>query len=247
MARMSPDWHDLGPIESLKDPPVREIMIESKRLALSFEDGAFAAIGGTCLHAGGPLGEGILREGKIVCPWHSFRYDRKTGVCRLGESFEFAVPSYELKAENGHLFVDIEPISKGKPMPEYEDDLTRPIERVPGPIRIAGISTTVMDPRHPRYSTSEDLLKASLNHAQDELKAETRLIRLNDLNIRNCQGYYSKSSHACLWPCTITRGDEKDQMDQVYEAMVHWADVILVATPIVGERRVPCTIRWWSA
>jgi multimeric flavodoxin WrbA len=26
--------------------------------------------------------------------------------------------------------------------------------------------------------------------------------------------------------------DAKDQMDQVYEAIVHWADVILVATPI---------------
>jgi multimeric flavodoxin WrbA len=26
--------------------------------------------------------------------------------------------------------------------------------------------------------------------------------------------------------------DDKDQMDQVYEAFVHWADVVLVATPI---------------
>jgi multimeric flavodoxin WrbA len=26
--------------------------------------------------------------------------------------------------------------------------------------------------------------------------------------------------------------DDKDQLDQVYEAIVHWADVILVATPI---------------
>src|SRR5262249_7915876 len=50
-------------------------------------------------------------------------------------------------------------------------------------------------------------------------------------------GYYSKSAHACLWPCSITQADPSDQMDQVYEAVVFWADVIVVSTPI----------RWGSA
>ncbi|HSA60307.1 MAG TPA: Rieske 2Fe-2S domain-containing protein [bacterium] len=229
---MNDAWHDLGPVEVLKDPPLREIQVGPMRVALSYANGEFAAIGGVCPHAGGPLGEGTLKDEKISCPWHSFRYDRRTGVCRLGESLEFAVPSYPLKIKDGRLFVSPKPATKGRPMPEYEDELTRPIRREPGPTRVAGISTTVMDARHPRYSTSETLLQAALDHARDELKAETRLIRMNDLRVRHCEGYYSKSSHACLWPCTITRGDENDQMDRIYEAMVHWADVLLVATPI---------------
>ena len=44
--------------------------------------------------------------------------------------------------------------------------------------------------------------------------------------------YYSKNARACTWPCSITQADEKDQMDRVYEAIVHWADVVLIATPI---------------
>ena len=62
--------------------------------------------------------------------------------------------------------------------------------------------------------------------------AETRLIRLSELKFRACEGYYSKSAHACTWPCSITQMDAKDQMDQVYEALVHWADAVIVASPI---------------
>ena len=62
--------------------------------------------------------------------------------------------------------------------------------------------------------------------------AESKLIRLSELKFRACEGYYSKSAHACTWPCSITQMDETDQLDRVYEALVHWADAIIVATPI---------------
>jgi multimeric flavodoxin WrbA len=58
------------------------------------------------------------------------------------------------------------------------------------------------------------------------------MFRLNELRFKACEGYYSKAAHACTWPCSITQMDDKDELDRVYEAFVHWADVILVATPI---------------
>ena len=61
---------------------------------------------------------------------------------------------------------------------------------------------------------------------------ETRLIRLRDLKFRACEGFYSKSARACTWPCSITQMDSTDELDQVYEAIVHWADVYIIATPI---------------
>ena len=90
-----------------------------------------------------------------------------------------------------------------------------------------------MDRANPRYSGSEELLAHAIAHASaGALGAETRLIRLGELSFRACEGYYSKSAQACTWPCSITQMDASDQLDQVYEALVHWADVILVATPI---------------
>jgi len=95
-----------------------------------------------------------------------------------------------------------------------------------------GISTTVMDTKNPRYSTSDKLLEVALEHAKNELGAQTMLIKLNDLKFRACEGYYSKSSFACTWPCSITQMDPDDQLDKVYEALIFWADVIIVSTPI---------------
>ena len=62
--------------------------------------------------------------------------------------------------------------------------------------------------------------------------AETRLLRLAELSVRTCEGFYSKAARACTWPCSITQRDPDDQMERVYEHLVHWADVVLLATPI---------------
>jgi multimeric flavodoxin WrbA len=58
------------------------------------------------------------------------------------------------------------------------------------------------------------------------------LLRLSALKFRNCEGYYSKSAQACTWPCSITEMDPSDEMEQVYEALVHWGDAMILATPI---------------
>lgn len=110
--------------------------------------------------------------------------------------------------------------------------LARPLKRAEGPIRILGLSTTAMTAGEPRYSTSEDLLQHALDRAREEHDCETQLLRIRDLKFRECEGFYSKSARACTWPCSITEMDASDQMDQVYEGVVHWADVILLATPI---------------
>ena len=89
-----------------------------------------------------------------------------------------------------------------------------------------------MDRSFPRFSTSEFLLQTALDHAAARHSALTRLIRLSDLKFRSCEGYYSKSAHACTWPCSITQMDPSDELEPVYEALVHWSDVVLIATPI---------------
>src|ERR1051325_7255794 len=102
----------------------------------------------------------------------------------------------------------------------------------PGVMRVVGISTTVMDRENPRYSTSDALLDTAIQHARNDLGVEAKLIQLNALKFRSCEGYYSKAAQACTWPCSITQMDPSDQLDVVYEAIVHWAGVILVSTPI---------------
>ncbi len=228
-------WVKLGRVEDLKRRELQQIEAAGTRIALSFRDGKFGAISGTCLHAGGPLGAGTVQNDFVVCPWHSWQFHRLTGEARPG--IPAAVPRYDLKEEGGDLFVNLNAVTKAKRAAHPEHPLSRPIKREPGPLRVAGISTTVMNRENPRYSTSEALLRHSLDHAKAKHGAETKLIRLNDLNFRSCEGYYSKSADACTWPCTITQMDSKDELTQVYEAFIFWADVVLIST----------SIRWGNA
>jgi len=231
-----PVWHDLGPADELRRGPLREVLVGRTRIALSCVDGHFGAISGVCNHAGGPVGQGRLDGEYVVCPWHNWKYHHRHGRGEPGFEGD-AVPSYDLKVEGDRLWIRLDPPATPRSRAPHEPHpLSRSLERAPGPVRVVGISTTVMDERNPRYSTSDGLLQCALDHAQTR-QTETRLIRLNQLQFRACEGYYSKSAHACTWPCSITQMDPADQMDQVYDALVFWADVILLASPI----------RWGSA
>jgi len=225
------EWIDVGAAEDFKRSPLREAKLGERLVAVSFRDGKFGVISNLCNHVGGPLGKGKLDGEFVVCPWHQYKFHRCTGEGEPGYEAD-KVPGYGVKEENGRLLVTARPTSKRGHLPHDPHPLTRSTERAPGGLRVGGISTTAMDPRNPRFSTSEHLLGVALEHAATVLGAETKLIKLNDLNFRNCEGYYSKAAKACTWPCSVTSMDKTDQLDQVYEMAVHWADILLIATPI---------------
>jgi len=172
----------------------------------------------------------------IVCPWHGWRFHRITGHAKPPNEIA-CLPRHEVQRKSGHLFIKIKPSNKRVHFPHPPHPLARLVRRKEGPIRVAAISTTPLDKDYPRYSTSENVLLAALTHARSKLKAETKLIKLRDLKFHHCGGFYSIYERACTWPCTFSQMDEKDELTEVYEALVFWADVILVATPI----------RWGSA
>jgi nitrite reductase/ring-hydroxylating ferredoxin subunit/multimeric flavodoxin WrbA len=224
-------WIDVGSASQLKMRPLQQVMVGSTRVALVYKDGGFSAISGICNHAGGPLGEGSVDGDYVVCPWHYWKFHCRTGEGEPGFEAD-KVPAHEVRIEDGRVLVNRAPLTRRERQPHPPHPLAREVKREPGPIRVAGISTTVMNVEHPRYSTSEALLEVCIAYAKETLGCEARLIRLNELRFRACEGYYSKSARACTWPCSITQQDSSDQLDRVYEAFVHWADVLLIATPI---------------
>jgi multimeric flavodoxin WrbA/nitrite reductase/ring-hydroxylating ferredoxin subunit len=225
------EWIDVGASEDFKRSVLREANLGERLVAISYKDGQFGVISNVCNHVGGPLGRGALEGEFVVCPWHQYRFHRCTGEGEPGYEAD-KVPSYGVREENGRLLVTAKPVSKRGHLPHEPHPLTRPTDRAPGPLRVGGISTTAMDRKYPRFSTSEHLLETALDHARTALGAEAKLIRLNDLKFRSCEGFYSKAAKACTWPCSITSMDKTDELDQVYEMAVHWADILLIATPI---------------
>ena len=69
-------------VAAVSDIPVGEVRVVQcgpRSLAISNVDGTIYAIDNRCTHDGGPLGEGRLRNGRILCPRHGAAFDAKTG------------------------------------------------------------------------------------------------------------------------------------------------------------------------
>ena len=68
-------------------------------------EGRYCALGGSCPHEGGPLGQGAFYGGRILCPWHGFDFDPATGAC--GADPDLSVPVYPTRVEDGQVVADL--------------------------------------------------------------------------------------------------------------------------------------------
>jgi nitrite reductase/ring-hydroxylating ferredoxin subunit/multimeric flavodoxin WrbA len=230
-------WHFLGPTQELLARVPCAVKLDRHQIAIFQYDGRLRAIGARCNHKGGPLAEGRVNGEYVMCPWHAWEYSLLTGKGPPGFDAE-QVPVYAVEERPDGVYVQTPPVSPRRVVKHEPHPLLHPTAKPDGaPPRVLGISTTAMDEANPRFSTSEALLEHALEHAAAVRGADTRLVKLRELKFRPCEGNYSKASHACTWPCAITERDPEDQLTAVYDGLVNWADVVLLATPI----------RWGSA
>jgi nitrite reductase (NADH) small subunit len=83
---------------------VKEFPCGAKMICVANVDGSYSAMDNVCLHRGGPLGEGSIEHGKVVCPWHGWEWDPKTGQAVNTPNARIAV--YPLKIENGDVLIE---------------------------------------------------------------------------------------------------------------------------------------------
>ena len=79
------------------------VEVNGKTLAVFNVDGAFHAIDNTCVHRGGPLGEGDIHGKVVACPWHGWQFDVTTGECVKNPSAKVEV--YQVKVEGDEIKV----------------------------------------------------------------------------------------------------------------------------------------------
>lgn len=80
---------------------VREFTANGRALCVANNVGTICVLDGTCPHEGGPLGEGTLEGGRVVCPWHSYSFDLRTGEADVEPDLKAQV--FEAKVEDGEL------------------------------------------------------------------------------------------------------------------------------------------------
>src|SRR5688572_11490234 len=84
-----------------------EVAVGGKPVAIYNVEGTFYATSNVCLHRGGPLGQGMLEGHAVMCPWHAWTWDVRTGENTANP--ELTIPAYEVKVEGGQVLVKVEP------------------------------------------------------------------------------------------------------------------------------------------
>jgi len=88
-------------------PPnsVTEVCIGDTTYALCNVGGRLTALNGTCLHRGGPLGQGTLHGNFVVCPWHAWEWDCQTGANDFDPTQK--VSTFTVKVEGDDILLDV--------------------------------------------------------------------------------------------------------------------------------------------
>ena len=101
-----PDFIRIAAQSELPQPGnVREFTANGRAICVANLDGAFCVLDGTCPHEGGPLGEGDIEDGRVVCPWHGYAFDLHTGEASDDPTLKAEI--IESRLEGGELRVKL--------------------------------------------------------------------------------------------------------------------------------------------
>jgi len=105
-------WIDAGEAATIPPGRSRVITLPGGVQVAIFRDGdAYYALNHLCAHQNGPLGEGKVRDGCVICPWHGYEYRLRDG--RAPPPFTERVAVYELRLEDGRILIEPKPRTDG--------------------------------------------------------------------------------------------------------------------------------------
>jgi nitrite reductase (NADH) small subunit len=87
------------------DNEAKEFTVGDRVVCVANVNGTISAMDNVCLHRGGPLGQGMVEGGKVVCPWHGWQWDPQSGQAVHNAGAKVAV--YPIKIENGEVMIKL--------------------------------------------------------------------------------------------------------------------------------------------
>jgi nitrite reductase/ring-hydroxylating ferredoxin subunit len=98
------DFVTVANVNDVKEGKGKVVEANGKTIALFNVDGKIYAIDNTCVHAGGPLGEGTCEGNVVTCPWHGWKFDVTTGISPVNpqakvDTFEVQIEGEEVKVK----------------------------------------------------------------------------------------------------------------------------------------------------
>ena len=95
---------------ALVEGTMQRVNVHDLDLLLVRQHGRVCALAHACAHLGGPLSEGTLKDGTVVCPWHGSEFRLEGGAVVNGPSTH-AQPCFAVRERNGQI--EVGPDSSG--------------------------------------------------------------------------------------------------------------------------------------
>jgi nitrite reductase/ring-hydroxylating ferredoxin subunit len=99
------DFVKVASLDELEKGACKAVEVSGKTLAIFNVDGTVYALDNTCLHRGGPLGEGMLEGDVVTCPWHMWQYNVRSGEKVANPSVKVA--TYPVQLEENDIKVSV--------------------------------------------------------------------------------------------------------------------------------------------
>jgi nitrite reductase (NADH) small subunit len=84
---------------------VTEATVGNETYAICNVAGRVTALSGICLHRGGPLGQGAIHNGYVVCPWHAWEWNCQTGVNDYDHTQKVA--TFPVKVDGDDVLIEL--------------------------------------------------------------------------------------------------------------------------------------------
>ena len=111
-----PDLRNGIPDGDLADGAMLVGQVGHEQVLLARRGSEVFAIGATCTHYGGPLGEGLMVEDTVRCPWHHACFSLRTGEALAAPALT-ATSCWRAERRDGRIFVHEKVAQAEPPMP----------------------------------------------------------------------------------------------------------------------------------
>ena len=97
-------YHQLCPADDFQELEGKPFHVNGTHLAVFKSSDKFYAVDNRCPHMGYPMSQGSVRDGVLICHWHHWEFDLKSGACFLAFGDDLKAFPVEIR-DDGYLYV----------------------------------------------------------------------------------------------------------------------------------------------
>lgn len=113
-------WHEVDATD-LAVGEAKTVVAGGRGVCLARVERGLGALDNRCPHQGGPLGEGTIEDGWLICPWHGYEYDPLTGEPPGG--YDDAAAAFPIKEGGGAVEVGIPAVGRSRSLMDQMVDV----------------------------------------------------------------------------------------------------------------------------